>query len=82
MAECLRHDEKLVDALQYYRLAAESAQLDQLDCKRRALQRATKLAESVRLQRLARRYYERLQRLEHEYAGRTAPAAAQSATAP
>lgn len=82
MAECLRQDEKLVEALQYYRLAAESAQLDQLDCKRRALQRATKLAESIRLQRLARRYYEGLQRLDPDYAGRIAPPAAHSIAAP
>lgn len=78
LAECLRQDEKLVEALQYYRLAAESAQLDQLDYKKRALQRAAKLAESIRLQRLARRYSERLQRLDPEYAGRKAPAAAVS----
>jgi thioredoxin-like negative regulator of GroEL len=81
MAECLRQDEKLVDALQYYRLAAESAQLDQLDCKRRALQQATKLAESIRLQRLAGRYNEQLQRLDPDYAGRTASDASHSSAA-
>jgi tetratricopeptide (TPR) repeat protein len=81
MAECLRQGEKLVESLQHYRLAAESAQLDQLECKRRALQRAAKLAESIRLQRLARRYYERLQRLDPDYAGRKEPAAAHSAVA-
>jgi tetratricopeptide (TPR) repeat protein len=71
MAECLRQGEKLVDALQYYRLAAESAQPDQLECKKRALFQAGTVASSIRLQRLARRYFERLQRLDPDYAGRT-----------
>jgi tetratricopeptide (TPR) repeat protein len=78
MAHCLLQDDKVVEALRFYRLAAESAQPDQLDCKKRALQEAAKLAEGIRLQRLARRYYERLQRLDPDYAGHTAQPAALS----
>jgi tetratricopeptide (TPR) repeat protein len=81
MAQCLRQDDKVVEALQFYRLAAESAQPDQLDCKQRALQQAARLAEAIGLQPLARRYAERLQRLDPDYAGRTEPPAALSAGA-
>ena len=68
MAECLAQSGKVVDALQYYRIAAETAQPDQLECKKRALYQASALAAGMRLRRLARRYLERLQRIDPEHA--------------
>lgn len=70
MAECLRQSDQLVEALQHYRLAAESARPDQLECKKQALLEAGQLASDIRLQRLSRRYLDHLRQLDPEYAGR------------
>lgn len=71
MAECLRQSDELVEALRHYRLAAESARPDQLECKKQALLEAGQLAVGMRLQRLAQRYFDRLRQLDPEYAGRS-----------
>lgn len=68
MAACLEQSGKIVDALQYYRIAAEAAQPDQMECKKRALYQASALAAGMRLRRLARRYLERLQRIDPDHA--------------
>jgi len=68
MADCLEQSGKIVEALQYYRMASESAQPEQAECKKLALYRAGSLALNMRLHRLAKRYLDRLVRLDPDYA--------------
>jgi tetratricopeptide (TPR) repeat protein len=68
MADCLERAGRIVEALQYYRIAAESAQPDQVESKKQALYRAGVISANMRLKRLARRYLDRLYRIDPGYA--------------
>jgi tetratricopeptide (TPR) repeat protein len=60
MAECLVQGGKLVEALQYYREAANSATWSQAECKKQALFSSATLAAKMRLFPLALRYLKAL----------------------
>jgi tetratricopeptide (TPR) repeat protein len=57
MAECLQQTGQLVEALQYYRICADSAvRPEQQPLKRRAYEQAAQVAEGMNLKPLANRY--------------------------
>jgi tetratricopeptide (TPR) repeat protein len=78
MAECLGEAQRVVEALQYYRIASEAARPDQAECKKQALYQAGLLADGMRLHRLAQRYRDRLHRIDPDYADRAESEAAES----
>ena len=68
MGECLQQLHKLPEALQQYRLSAESARgPEQLECKKQALYQAGKLAKKIKMGMLARRYLGELLQLDPNY---------------
>jgi tetratricopeptide (TPR) repeat protein len=68
MGECLQQLRKYPEALQQYRISAESALgPDQLDCKKRALYEAGKLAKRIKMTRLSQRYLAELLQLDSNY---------------
>lgn len=69
LGECQRQFENIPEALRYYRLAAESAELpDQQETKKRALWQAVGLAARIKLTRLSQRYLSELARIDPKYA--------------
>lgn len=65
MGDCLQQFGDLPEALRYYRISAESGQGEQdLDCQKRALHKAARLAVHIKLPRVAQRYLADLLRLD------------------
>jgi len=70
LGECQRQFENIPEALRYYRLAAESAELpDQQETKKRALWQAIGLTQRIKLTKLSQRYLSELARIDPKYVG-------------
>ena len=68
LAECQQQFDEFPEAFRLYRLAAESAtQPEQLECQKRALYQAGKLATRIKMDALARRYLAAVVRIDPQY---------------
>ncbi|MEZ6112830.1 MAG: hypothetical protein R3C99_17735 [Pirellulaceae bacterium] len=67
LGKCKQQQQRLVDALKHFRLAAASCGPDQLDLKKKALHRAGSLAVTMKLTESAREYFQQLVDLDPSY---------------
>lgn len=67
LGKCKQQQQRLVDALKHFRLAAASCGPDQVDLKKKALHRAGSLAVTMKLAESAREYFQQLVDLDPSY---------------